>query len=522
MPNTPQDFESPPATDDRRRSARRQVASLAYVELGKSNGGIILNISENGLAVASASALEINTLSRVRFQLPGSLDWLEVSGEIAWISKSNREFGIRFVDLSDDARKLIKGWMVSDVSSVQVRGERAALRERARERFNTPVVSTPQGRPTQPENFRQATQADERIPIRRPNAAPTFFSPRGPAVPPPPSIRRKILARRQRWAIFAAAVILGGFVTFWWFKAGPGTKNPTLGQVEKSNLDLDRTVSGAETSPTSSPGGLAPSSLQNESPRGDESTVPSSSTTGELSGAPVSSRRAEAAGNEPVSASRSAKVVNPSTQIARSQEPVSPPGSVSTLANASNPQAESTPPLGPVTAASPPTAASATPPPSGNANQPEETRSSTTPQGSSLPSTSAPSPAVPKSSISVSMNPYPSIRAPSGLTSPLPGQGANLQIGRLLSRVDPIYPEEAETQRLEGTVKLHVIIGQDGSIQSVEPRSGPMLLVAAATNAVRQWRYTPSYVGSQPVEAEEDITMTFRLPKQTVQPRAFP
>jgi outer membrane biosynthesis protein TonB len=37
------------------------------------------------------------------------------------------------------------------------------------------------------------------------------------------------------------------------------------------------------------------------------------------------------------------------------------------------------------------------------------------------------------------------------------------------------------------------------------------LLTPAAEGAVRQWRFTPSSVGGQPVEAEEDITITFKL-----------
>jgi periplasmic protein TonB len=71
---------------------------------------------------------------------------------------------------------------------------------------------------------------------------------------------------------------------------------------------------------------------------------------------------------------------------------------------------------------------------------------------------------------------------------------------------------------MEGTVILHTVIGQDGTIQGVEPKSGSAPLVAAAVNAVRQWRYSPSSVGGQPVEAEEDITITFRLLKQAGHP----
>jgi TonB family protein len=89
-----------------------------------------------------------------------------------------------------------------------------------------------------------------------------------------------------------------------------------------------------------------------------------------------------------------------------------------------------------------------------------------------------------------------------------------LQIGQLLSRVDPVYPEEAKTQQIEGSVKLHAVIARDGTIQSVEARGGPALLTPAAEGAVRQWRFTPSSIGGQPVEAEEDITITFRLAAQ--------
>jgi TonB family protein len=93
-----------------------------------------------------------------------------------------------------------------------------------------------------------------------------------------------------------------------------------------------------------------------------------------------------------------------------------------------------------------------------------------------------------------------------------------LQIGQLLSRVDPAYPEDAKTQQVEGSVKLHAVIGRDGAIESVETRSGPALLTPAAEGAVKQWRFTPSSVGGQPVEAEEDITITFKLSGPSTQP----
>lgn len=147
-------------------------------------------------------------------------------------------------------------------------------------------------------------------------------------------------------------------------------------------------------------------------------------------------------------------------------------------------------------------------------NQPEGARTVGTAEPVISPAPKpAENPEVVKPSVSVSFGLYPSIRIPAGLKTQMPKQGASLKIGQLLSRVDPVYPGDAETQQIEGTVKLHALIGPDGAIESVEPRGGPALLTSAASDAVRQWRFTPSSIGGQPVEAEEDITIIFRLRK---------
>jgi Gram-negative bacterial TonB protein C-terminal len=45
----------------------------------------------------------------------------------------------------------------------------------------------------------------------------------------------------------------------------------------------------------------------------------------------------------------------------------------------------------------------------------------------------------------------------------------------------------------------------------LESIDGPPILVAAAKNAVRQWRYSETLLAGQSVETEEDIAVTFRL-----------
>jgi protein TonB len=85
---------------------------------------------------------------------------------------------------------------------------------------------------------------------------------------------------------------------------------------------------------------------------------------------------------------------------------------------------------------------------------------------------------------------------------------------RLLSRVEPPYPTLAKLTKTEGTVRLHAIISRDGRITSLDVISGPPLLVQAALDAVRQWRYRPTLLNGEPVEVETSITVIFRLQTQ--------
>src|SRR6266851_4434444 len=102
-------------TRDRRLQTRATPACRAYVELGDTNGGIVLNISETGMAVAAADLLVAGDyLPRIRFQLPSSRQSIEVSAQIVWLAESTKGAGIRFVDLTADARNQIANWIASE------------------------------------------------------------------------------------------------------------------------------------------------------------------------------------------------------------------------------------------------------------------------------------------------------------------------------------------------------------------------------------------------------------------------
>ena len=56
-------------------------------------------------------------------------------------------------------------------------------------------------------------------------------------------------------------------------------------------------------------------------------------------------------------------------------------------------------------------------------------------------------------------------------------------------KVAPVYPEIARKMRLAGTVRLAALVAPDGQVKSAETIGGHPVLVAAATNAVMQWKY---------------------------------
>ncbi|HXN65900.1 MAG TPA: energy transducer TonB [Candidatus Acidoferrales bacterium] len=86
-----------------------------------------------------------------------------------------------------------------------------------------------------------------------------------------------------------------------------------------------------------------------------------------------------------------------------------------------------------------------------------------------------------------------------------------VQAALLIHRVEPEYPALARQARVEGTVELHAVIARDGAIEFLEALNGHPLLVKAALDAVQQWRYRPTMLGTEAVEVDTYITVHFVL-----------
>jgi periplasmic protein TonB len=88
---------------------------------------------------------------------------------------------------------------------------------------------------------------------------------------------------------------------------------------------------------------------------------------------------------------------------------------------------------------------------------------------------------------------------------------SKLDEGAILKRVQPVYPAPARAARIQGRVVIAALIDTEGRIVNLHLVSGNPLLVNAAMDAVKQWRYRPYILNSQAIEVETQITVAFTL-----------
>jgi TonB family protein len=84
--------------------------------------------------------------------------------------------------------------------------------------------------------------------------------------------------------------------------------------------------------------------------------------------------------------------------------------------------------------------------------------------------------------------------------------------GLLIKKIAPDYPAQARQLRIEGAVQLVATVGKDGKVSRIKTVGGHPILVRAATDAVKEWKYKPFLLNGQPIEFETQITINFRLP----------
>jgi protein TonB len=106
---------------------------------------------------------------------------------------------------------------------------------------------------------------------------------------------------------------------------------------------------------------------------------------------------------------------------------------------------------------------------------------------------------------------HPVMPVPAATQAAHPLRISSMQPGSLIHRVEPLYPAAARNARIQGPVVLEALVSKTGTIENLRLVSGHPLLVTAAIEAVRQWRYKPYILNEEAIEVETRITVNFVL-----------
>jgi periplasmic protein TonB len=83
--------------------------------------------------------------------------------------------------------------------------------------------------------------------------------------------------------------------------------------------------------------------------------------------------------------------------------------------------------------------------------------------------------------------------------------------GLKIHDVQPTYPQMARIAHIQGDVMLQATISKTGVIENLHATSGHPILIQAAMDAVKQWKYKPYILNGEPVEVETTIKVQFHM-----------
>jgi len=89
--------------------------------------------------------------------------------------------------------------------------------------------------------------------------------------------------------------------------------------------------------------------------------------------------------------------------------------------------------------------------------------------------------------------------------------GGNVLGSKQVRKVAPVYPAVARDRGIEGTVRLHAMIGLDGKVLYLRAIAGPAELIPPSVEAVQQWEYQITRLNGKPCYVESEIDLRYTL-----------
>ena len=82
---------------------------------------------------------------------------------------------------------------------------------------------------------------------------------------------------------------------------------------------------------------------------------------------------------------------------------------------------------------------------------------------------------------------------------------------KLIKKTEPVYPPDANDEKVQGSVLVKCTIGKEGKVTVAEVLSGDTRLGAAAIESIKQWEFQPATKDGKFVDAEAKIEVNFKL-----------
>ena len=538
---------------DRRLQMRVTLASSAYTALDDVNGGVVLNISETGMAVAATDPLLVaDYLPQVLFRLPNLEQRIKVSAQVVWLAESKMLVGIQFVGLSAEARDQIANWIASEKAAPEFAGLTAAPAQSLLPATLDSVPEEPKWSdvPEQDQHFapeliaRAPSRASELVAPEIRDASPPFiiddlsiaaeqnaFAPgfgtkirtdraESSANRIENSPLRSLILELSGLQIAALVFLLAFIMLAVGLTAGRSALGLLHRDTEKSETATDHTSQALLNR-------LHEKNLQPPKPPAPDTSVTPA----------VNSTAPATAESHPESAATQSLNVRPEDSIPSvvptrpSSAPTTQPLLDSDKREANSERDHSTE----LSARSDPALADSQPAPRSRAV---------------VPKSAAPATPAPRDGMSAT-RPAPRLSSPPTILFTGPGNGskpfrltlperpiaasssfaitsqlsvlvapdrggasaqepARLQAGELVSFVWPRYPRPGDRHGSSETVKVRTTIGEFGQVLDVKRVSGSFSLLPAAISAIRLWRFKPTLLNNRPVQAQQDVTIEFR------------
>ena len=125
-------FERRKMLEERRQFPRLVPSTPLFVSMDDAKSGLLLDLCEGGLAVASLVPRNLDDVVSLAFDLPEGVGHIEAKAQIAWTRDSGHLTGVRFMDLDEVSQQQLSEWIAAGTN----------LRPAGSDEIDEPVIVT--------------------------------------------------------------------------------------------------------------------------------------------------------------------------------------------------------------------------------------------------------------------------------------------------------------------------------------------------------------------------------------------